>query len=141
MRVYDNTAYLALQEVKRQVQLLEDTLETSEEMTRSAALIRTLITKTAALSTIFSLVTAISVTETLTLAEVGATGQIVTTFTPTDPSNDELSFSSSVPARVTVDNDGVVTVPEDADAGDAVITVTSADGAFTDTCTVTVTIA
>lgn len=57
-------------------------------------------------------------------------------FTPSNATNQQVSWSSSNPNVATVDEYGKVT---GVSAGTAVITVTSADGNFTATCTVTVT--
>ncbi|MBR1574043.1 MAG: Ig domain-containing protein [Bacteroidales bacterium] len=57
-------------------------------------------------------------------------------FTPSNATNQQVSWSSSNPDVATVDDYGQVTAES---AGTAVITVTSADGNFTATCTVTVT--
>ena len=56
-------------------------------------------------------------------------------FTPANATNQQVSWSTSDPAVATVDEYGKVT---GVSAGTAVITVTSADGGFTATCTVTV---
>lgn len=56
-------------------------------------------------------------------------------FTPANATNQQVSWSSSNPNVATVDEYGKVT---GVSAGTAVITVTSADGGFTATCTVTV---
>ena len=56
-------------------------------------------------------------------------------FTPSNATNQQVNWSSSNPDVATVDDYGQVT---GVSAGTAVITVTSADGNFTATCTVTV---
>ena len=54
---------------------------------------------------------------------------------PADATNANVSFTSSAPAVVTVDENGVVTALK---PGQAVITVTTADGGFTASCALTV---
>ncbi len=70
-----------------------------------------------------------------TLYEGGVT-TLYPVINPSNASNQQVSWSSSNPAVATVDDYGQVTAKS---AGTAVITVTSADGNFTATCTVTVT--
>jgi hypothetical protein len=71
---------------------------------------------------------------TMTLTAGGATGTLVATVAPATATNQSVTWSSSVPAVATVAN-GVVTPLT---AGTTTITVTTADGGFTATCTVTV---
>ena len=54
---------------------------------------------------------------------------------PADATNANVSFTSSAPAVATVDENGVVTALK---PGQAVITVTTADGGFTASCALTV---
>lgn len=72
---------------------------------------------------------------TLALVE-GDTATLVATVTPANASNKAVSFASSAEGYAEVDDDGVVTAVA---AGSATITVTTEDGNYTDTCTVTVT--
>jgi len=72
--------------------------------------------------------------ETLTLTVGGADGTLTATVAPANASNKKVSWTSSDEDVATVDN-GVVTPVA---AGAATITVTTEDGSFTDTCTVTV---
>jgi hypothetical protein len=67
---------------------------------------------------------------------VGTTQQITNTFTPTNASNQVVSYSSSNTAKATVSASGLITAVQ---AGTATITVTSSDGAFTRTVVITVT--
>lgn len=76
---------------------------------------------------------AISITEN-TVYE-GEEFSLYPVFTPANATNQQVSWSSSNPNVATVDEYGKVT---GVSAGTAVITVTSADGGFTATCTVTV---
>ncbi len=71
---------------------------------------------------------------TLTL-EAGKSGTLTAAITPNNATNQAVTWTSSDTAIATVKN-GVVTA---VGAGEAIITVTTADGGLTDTCTVTVT--
>ena len=73
-------------------------------------------------------------TNELTLTE-GTTGTLTATVTPDNATNQNVTWTSSNTTVARVEN-GVVTA---ASAGEAIITVTTADGGKTDTCTVTVT--
>ena len=64
----------------------------------------------------------------------GGTETLVATVAPANATNQNVTWSSSNTAVATVE-DGVVTA---VDGGTAMITVTTADGSFTDTCEVTV---
>lgn len=72
--------------------------------------------------------------KTLTLKE-GANETLTATVAPADATNKAVSWSSDKPSIATVENGKVTAVAE----GTAVITVKTADGNKTDTCTVTVT--
>ena len=72
--------------------------------------------------------------DTLSLKAGGAVGTLTATVSPNNATNKNVTWSSSVPAVATVAN-GVVTPVS---AGSTVITVTTADGGFTDTCAVTI---
>ncbi len=72
---------------------------------------------------------------TLSLA-VLATHQFTPTFTPASPTNQAVTWGSSNPAKATVSASGLVTAVA---AGTTVVTVTTTDGGFQATCTVTVT--
>lgn len=65
----------------------------------------------------------------------GATQQLTLVWTPTGATNKAASFATNAPAVATVSNTGLVSA---VDGGDAVITVTTADGAKTATCAVKV---
>lgn len=67
--------------------------------------------------------------------EVGSTTQLTATISPSNATNQNVSWSSGNTSVATVASDGTVT---GVSAGTAVITVTTADGNYTDTCTVTV---
>jgi uncharacterized protein YjdB len=64
-----------------------------------------------------------------------STAQLTATVLPDDATNKQVTWTSSNPDVVDVDQNGTVTGKA---AGNATITVTTADGSFTDTCTVTV---
>ena len=70
----------------------------------------------------------------LTLTE-GETGTLTAAITPDNATNQAVTWTSSNTSVATVEN-GVVTA---VGAGEAIITVTTADGGKTDACTVTVT--
>ncbi|QEG07775.1 major tail protein [Salmonella phage SE4] len=65
----------------------------------------------------------------------GETLQLTATVLPADATNKAVSWSSATPAAATVDSNGLVTA---VDFGSSVITVTTEDGAKTDTITITV---
>jgi hypothetical protein len=71
---------------------------------------------------------------TMTLTAEGTTGTLVATVAPANATNKSVTWSSSAPAVATVAN-GVVTPLT---ASTTTITVTTVDGGFTATCTVTV---
>jgi len=65
----------------------------------------------------------------------GGTATLTATVTPGNAKNKTVTWSTSDEAKATVSTNGVVTAVA---TGSAVITVTTADGNFTDTCTVSV---
>ena len=67
--------------------------------------------------------------------EVGSTTQLTATISPSNATNQNVSWSSGNTSVATVASDGTVT---GVSAGTTIITVTTADGNYTDTCTVTV---
>ena len=79
-------------------------------------------------------VTGVSLNKTELALEVGETGTLTATVAPTNATNKGVTWSSSNNEIATVDN-GVVTAVS---AGEAIITVTTEDGAKTATCKVTV---
>lgn len=64
-----------------------------------------------------------------------ATQQITNTFTPADASNRNVTYTTSDASKATVSDTGLITAVA---TGTATITITSNDGAFTDTCVVTI---
>ncbi|MBR5453952.1 MAG: Ig domain-containing protein [Clostridia bacterium] len=80
-------------------------------------------------------VTGVTLTESATLAE-GETITLSYEVLPADASNKSVTFKSSDNTIATVDANGKVTAVKE---GTVTITVTTADGSFTDTCAVTVT--
>lgn len=81
-------------------------------------------------------VTGVTLTpDTLALTAGGATGELTATVAPAGATNKSVTYVSSMPAVATVSATGVVTPLT---AGSTTITVTTADGSFTDTCAVTV---
>ena len=80
-------------------------------------------------------VTGVSLNKTeLTLTE-GNSETLTATVEPSDAANKNVTWTSSNTSVATVDTNGKVTA---VGAGEATITVTTADGGFTDTCEVTV---
>lgn len=80
-------------------------------------------------------VTGVSLDKSTDSVEIGSTITLTETVAPSNATNKTVSWSTSNSSVATVSN-GVVT---GASAGTAVITVTTQDGGYTDTCTVTVT--
>lgn len=80
-------------------------------------------------------VTGVDVSPSTASVEIGGTTTLTATVSPNDASNKTVTWSTSNSSVATVSN-GVVT---GVSAGTATITVTTQDGGFTDTCTVTVT--
>ena len=80
-------------------------------------------------------VTGVTLNKTSTSLYVGDTETLTATVEPSDATNKNVTWNTSDTSVATVNN-GVVTAVS---AGTATITVTTADGGFTDTCTVTVT--
>ncbi len=72
---------------------------------------------------------------TMTLTAEGATGTITATVSPSNATNQSVTWSSSATAVATVVNGVVTPVAE----GSTTITATAVDGGFTATCTVTIT--
>jgi len=66
---------------------------------------------------------------------VGGSAQLTANISPTDATNQVVSWTSSDKTVATVDDKGIVTAVT---VGVAEITVTTADGGYTDVCTVTV---
>ena len=80
-------------------------------------------------------VTGVTLSQTeLSLTE-GGTAQLTATVLPETATNRNVTWSSNAPGVATVNSSGKVTAVS---AGTATITVTTADGGFTATCTVTV---
>ena len=86
-------------------------------------------------STPFVAVTGVSLNKTTTSIVAGATEILVATVLPAEASNKTVTWASDN-AAATVDGSGVVT---GISVGTAIITVTTIDGSFTASCTVTVT--
>lgn len=74
---------------------------------------------------------------TMTLIE-GDSDYLYVTFTPSNPTNQVISWSSDDPSVATISSDGVNHVVTGVSSGTANITVTTADGSYTSTCLVTV---
>ncbi len=81
-------------------------------------------------------VTGVALDQTSLTREVGELQVLTATVSPSDATNQNVTWSSSDEAVATVDGSGVVTAEG---AGTATITVTTEDGGYTATCTVTVT--
>jgi uncharacterized protein YaaQ len=80
-------------------------------------------------------VTGVSLNKENTTILFGGTEQLVATITPANATNQNLTWSSNAPAVASVSEGGMVT---GAGVGTAIITVTTVDGSFTDTCGVAV---
>ena len=80
-------------------------------------------------------VTGVTLNKSAVSLEEGKTETLTATVLPTNATNKDVTWKSSAPGVASVSN-GVVTALK---AGTAVITVTTADGGFTASCTVTVT--
>ena len=81
-------------------------------------------------------VTGVSLDKTSLALDVGGTAQLTATVQPEEATNKNVTWTSGAPTVATADNTGKVTAHS---AGTAAITVTTADGAHTAQCTVTVT--
>ena len=81
-------------------------------------------------------VTGVSVSPTSTSIKTGATAALTATITPSDASDTSVSWTSSDTRIATVSTSGVVT---GVSSGSALITVTTQDGSYESTCTVTIT--
>lgn len=90
--------------------------------------------------TVSETVTTVSVTgvtldrETLTMNTIGETSTLSYTITPSNATNQNVTWSTSVPTVASINN-GIVTANAN---GTTVITIKTTDGGYTDTCTVTV---
>ncbi len=80
-------------------------------------------------------VTGVTIDQDSATVKVGKTTTLTATITPTNATNNNVTWSSSNTAVATVDSTGKVTGVA---VGNATITATTADGGFTDTCAVTV---
>lgn len=80
-------------------------------------------------------VTGVSLNKTSATLKTGQTLQLIKTITPSNATNQAVTWKSDNQTVATVDGNGLVTAKA---AGSAIITVTTADGSFTKTCTVTV---
>ena len=80
-------------------------------------------------------VTGVSLNKSETTLTVGGTAQLTATVTPTNATNQNVTWESSNPSVATVDESGKVTAVA---PGEATITVTTEDGSKTATCTVIV---
>ena len=82
-------------------------------------------------------VTGVSLNKSATSISVGSTETLTATITPSNATNKNVTWTSSSTNVATVSNGTVTAVA----VGTTVITVRTADGGYTDTCTVTVTAA
>ena len=81
-------------------------------------------------------VTGVTLNKASTSITKGSTETLTATISPSEATNKNVTWTSSVPAVATVDSSGKITAVS---VGTTVITVTTEDGNFTATCTVTVT--
>ncbi|WP_051336063.1 chondroitinase-B domain-containing protein [Aquimarina latercula] len=70
-----------------------------------------------------------------TTLEIGNTLQLTATISPSDATNQNITYTSNNPTVVTVNSNGLISATN---VGEAVITVTTDDGGFTDTTTINV---
>ena len=80
-------------------------------------------------------VTGVGLNQSTAVLATGSTLQLTASLQPANSTNTALTWSSSVPAKATVDTNGLVTAIA---AGTTNIVVTTTDGSFTATCAVTV---
>jgi hypothetical protein len=80
-------------------------------------------------------VSGVSLNKTSASLVVGATETLTATVSPANATNKAVSWSSASPAVATVGANGLVSAVA---VGTAAVTVTTADGAYTDTCSVMV---
>lgn len=79
--------------------------------------------------------TGVTIDKSTVTLNVNQTDQLTATISPADATNKTVTWSSNVPSVATVSSTGLVTAVS---AGTATITVTTQDGGFTATCSVTV---
>lgn len=82
-------------------------------------------------------VTGVSLDKNSLALDRGSSQQLTATVSPDDAADKSVSWSSSDPSVVSVDEDGTVHALS---AGSATVTATTSDGGFTDTCDVEVTV-
>ncbi len=82
-----------------------------------------------------AVVTGVSLDQTEITISVGSSTQLAATVTPINAVNREVTWKSSSPSVATVSDDGTVTAVA---KGNAIITVTTASGGYTATCSVKV---
>jgi hypothetical protein len=92
-------------------------------------------TFTAKIGTSSIAVTGVTVSPNSVSVDEGSTSQLSVSFEPINATDQTGTWSSDTPAVATVSSSGLVTGVSD---GSAIITFTSNDGSFTDTCNVTV---
>ena len=80
-------------------------------------------------------VTEVTLSQSILTLDVGDTATLAATVTPTNATNQNVTWESSNPSVATVDESGKVTAVA---SGEATITVTTADGSKTANCDVTV---
>ena len=80
-------------------------------------------------------VTGVTISPTTASIEVGNTQQLTATVSPSNATNKSITWSSNNTSVATVSSTGLVT---GISAGNATITVTTTDGGYTATCTITV---
>jgi len=85
-------------------------------------------------------VTGVTVSPTTVLLAPGGTQQLTATVQPGNATNKKVTWSSGNTARATVGDNGLVTIPANATAGVATITVITDDGGKTADCTITVSV-
>lgn len=79
-------------------------------------------------------ITGVTISQTTMTLHAGNQGQLTATVTPSDATNQNLTWTSSSSGKVAVDTSGLVTAVA---AGTAIITVTTVDGGYKASCVVT----
>ncbi len=85
--------------------------------------------------TVVTTVTGVTLNTSAVTIDAPNTTQLTATLSPANPTNSSVTWSSDNTSAATVNTSGLVSSVAD---GTAVITITTADGSFTDSCTVTV---
>lgn len=80
-------------------------------------------------------VTGVAISPNISIIEIGNTQQLTATISPDNATNQNTTYNSNNPSVATINSNGVINAIS---TGEAIITVTTEDGGFTDTATITV---